>query len=185
MYNSAQNLLTQERGCRCPSGRTPQQSPSLPPSLRKPRRIRLRLALSNFPAINTLLHSLRTYAHPRAPFFILFCPFSRLLHPANVRKAAQAYASQNNLMPHLHDLRLPAPSAFRASALSPFNASTFQPLGETFWDENENLKNSILQHQHLAREILGRSSHFPEPPWPALRHAPARYDTTRATISRL
>ena len=141
-----------------------------------------------------------------APFvtFVAFCKtfwlrlrgaaYSASFAAIASRKPTQGCASQNNLTPHLHDLtvsalpRVQGIQRFAASALSLFNPSTFQPFGATFWDENENLKNSILQHQHLARAISARSSHFPEPRWPlsdTIRHNPTQSDTIRATISRL
>src|SRR5437763_7781754 len=181
MYNSAQNLLTQERGCRCPSARTPQQCPSLPSCLRKPRRICLRLALSNFPAINTLPHPLRTCAHPRAPFFILFCPFSRLLHPANPRKAAQA---RTTLRPTFTISGFRPFRVFRVfSGLQPlpFHFLTLQPFN--LLERHFGTKMKILKTQSFSTSTLQERFWddrqtivpFSGTSLAALRHNPTRY----------
>src|SRR2546430_8719410 len=62
-------------------------------------------------------HAPAPFAHLRAPsrtFFILFCPFSRLLHPANPRKAAQA---RTTLRPTFTISGFRPFRVFRASAL--------------------------------------------------------------------
>jgi len=135
-------------------------------------------------------HAPAPFAHLRAPSRTVFYSFLPFFAAIASRKPTQGCASQNNLTPHLHDLRLPALprvqgiQRFAASALSLFNPSTFQPFGATFWDENENLKNSILQHQHLAREILGRSSDDRPIFRNLLGRSPTQSDTLRHASTR-
>jgi len=71
-------------------------------------------------------HAPNPFAHLRAPSRTVFYSFLPFFAAIASRKPTQGCASQNNLTPHLHDLRLPAlprsgPLPFHFLTLQPFN----------------------------------------------------------------
>ena len=139
-------------------------------------------------------HAPNPFAHLRAPSRTVFYSFLPFFAAIASRKPTQGCASQNNLTPHLHDLRLPALprvqgiQRFAASALSLFNASTFNLLERHFGTKMKILKTQSFSTSTLQERFWDDRPTivpFSGTSLAALRHNPTRYDTIRATISRL